>query len=57
MVSGSLRLNVTLMETLNVKGFTQKDDIDYKEKFSPVLQKDSFIIIMALISHYDLELH
>jgi len=42
---------------LVAKGFTQKDDIDYKEKFSPVSQKDSFIIIMTLISHYDLELH
>ena len=57
MVSGSLRLNVTLMETLNVKGFTQKDDIDYKEMFSLVSQKDSFRIIMALVAHYDLELH
>ena len=57
MVSGSLRLNVTLMETLNVKGFTQKDDIDYKEMFSLVSQKDSFRIIMALVAHHDLELH
>ena len=57
MVSGSLRLNVTLMETLNVKGFTQKDDIDYKEMFSLVSQKDSFRIIMTLLAHYDLGIH
>ena len=39
------------------KGFTQNDDIDYKETFSPVSKKDSFRIIMTLIAHYDLELH
>jgi len=50
------------MATLNkarlfAKGFTHKYDIDYKEMFSPVSRKDSFRIIMALIAHYDLELH
>ena len=39
------------------KGFTQKEGIDYNESFSPVLCKDSFRIIMALVTHYDLELH
>ena len=39
------------------KGFTQKDGIDYKETFLPVFRKDSLIIIMALVAHYDLELH
>jgi len=42
---------------LVTKGFTQKEDIDYKEKFSPVSSKDSFRTIMALVAHYDLELH
>ncbi|XP_068497784.1 uncharacterized mitochondrial protein AtMg00820-like [Phaseolus vulgaris] len=45
---------------LVAKGFTQKDDIvyiDYKETFSPISKKDSFRIIMALVAHYDLELH
>jgi len=42
---------------LVAKGFTQKDDIDYKETFSPVSRNDSFRIIMALVVHYDLELH
>ena len=31
--------------------------IDYNETFSAVSCKDSFIIIMALVAHYDLELH
>ncbi|WJZ95165.1 hypothetical protein VitviT2T_013955 [Vitis vinifera] len=42
---------------LVAKGFTQKEGIDYKETFSPVSSKDSFRIIMALVAHYDLELH
>ncbi|RVW92501.1 Retrovirus-related Pol polyprotein from transposon TNT 1-94 [Vitis vinifera] len=42
---------------LIAKGFTQKEGIDYKETFSPVSSKDSFRIIMALVAHYDLELH
>nr|CAN80758.1 hypothetical protein VITISV_019822 [Vitis vinifera] len=33
------------------------EGIDYKETFSPVSSKDSFRIIMALMAHYDLELH
>ena len=42
---------------LVAKGFTQKDGVNYKETFSPVSKKDSFRIIMALVAHYDLELH
>ena len=43
---------------LVIKGFTQKDDIDYKEKFSIVSLKDSpKKIIVALVAHYDIELH
>ncbi|XP_020262634.1 uncharacterized protein LOC109838616 [Asparagus officinalis] len=39
------------------KGFTQKDDIDYKETFASVSKKDLFRIVMAMVAHYDLELH
>ena len=42
---------------LVAKGFTQKDDIDYKETFSPVSKKDSLRIILALVAHYGLEFH
>ena len=50
--------NVEIYEShLVTKGFTQKEDIDYKETFSLVSLKDSFRIIMTLVAHYDLELH
>ena len=42
---------------LVAKGFTQREVINYNETFSTVSCKDSFIIIMALVAHYDLELH
>jgi len=37
--------------------FTQKDGIDCNETFLPVSSKDSFRIIMAMVAHYELELH
>jgi Reverse transcriptase (RNA-dependent DNA polymerase) len=42
---------------LVAKDFTQRKGIDYKETFSHVSTKDSFRIMMALVSHLDLELH
>nr|GEU59520.1 putative zinc finger, CCHC-type [Tanacetum cinerariifolium] len=39
------------------KGYTQKEGIDYNETFSLVSRKDSLRIVMALVAHYDLELH
>jgi hypothetical protein len=42
---------------LMAKRFTQREDIDYTETFSPVSCKDSLRIIMALVTHYDLELY
>jgi hypothetical protein len=42
---------------LVAKGFTQREGTDYNETFSPVSCKDSLRIIMALLAHYDLELH
>ncbi|WVY98395.1 hypothetical protein V8G54_030546 [Vigna mungo] len=42
---------------LVAKGFTQREGIDYKETFSPVSKKDFLRIIMALVAHFDFELH
>ena len=42
---------------LVAKGFTHKKGIDYKDTLSPVSKKDSLRIIMALVAHFDLELH
>jgi hypothetical protein len=42
---------------LVAKGFTQREETDYNETFSPLSCKDSFRIIIALVAHYDLELH
>ena len=42
---------------LVAKGFTQREGIDYNGIFSLVLCKHFFRIIMALVAHYNLELH
>ncbi|KAL0337592.1 UNVERIFIED_CONTAM: Retrovirus-related Pol polyprotein from transposon TNT 1-94 [Sesamum calycinum] len=39
------------------KGFTQREEIDYTETFSPVSKKDSLRTIMALVAHFDMDLH
>ena len=38
-------------------GYTQREGIDYVNTFFPVSKKDSLRIVMALVAHYDLELH
>ena len=42
---------------LVAKWFTQQEGIDYHETVSLVSKKDSFRLIMALVAHFDLELH
>nr|GEY99608.1 integrase core domain, putative [Tanacetum cinerariifolium] len=42
---------------LVAKRYTQREGVDYKETFSPVSRKDSLRIVMALVAHFDLELH
>ena len=42
---------------LVAKGFTQREGVDYEATFFPVSSKDSFRVIMALVAHFDMELH
>jgi hypothetical protein len=42
---------------LVAKGFTKREGVNYNETFSPVSCKNSFRIIMALVAHFNLELH
>ena len=42
---------------LVAKGFTQKEGIDYHDTFYHVSKNESFWIIMALVAHFDMELH
>ena len=42
---------------LVAKGFNQRERINYTETFSPVSKKYSLRIIMALVAHFDFDLH
>ncbi|RVW64728.1 Retrovirus-related Pol polyprotein from transposon TNT 1-94 [Vitis vinifera] len=42
---------------LVARGYTQREGIDFTETFSPVSTKDYFRLVMALVAHFDLELH
>jgi hypothetical protein len=55
----STRLNMNQKGRLkgSRQGFTQREVIDYTKTFSLVSKKDSFKIVMAHVTHYDLELH
>ena len=44
-------------ERLVAKGYSEREGIDFKETFSLVSTKDSLCIIMAIVAHFDLELH
>ena len=39
------------------KGYSQREGINFKETLSPVSTKNSLRIIMAIVAHFDLELH
>lgn len=42
---------------LVTKDITEKECINFKETFSPIFTKDSFKTVVALVIHFDLELH
>jgi hypothetical protein len=42
---------------LVAKGLTQFIEIDYVETFSPIVKINSICILLALVVHYDYEVH
>ena len=38
------------------KGYTQKDDIDYKETFSPIVMLKSIRILLSIVAHFNYEI-
>nr|KYP63308.1 Retrovirus-related Pol polyprotein from transposon TNT 1-94 [Cajanus cajan] len=43
-------------ERLVARGFTQREGLDYKEIFSPVVKHNSIRMILAMVTHFDMEL-
>jgi len=41
---------------LVVKGYAQREDIDYNEVFSPAVKHSTIQILLALVTQYELEL-
>jgi hypothetical protein len=46
----------TFKARLVIKGFTQKEGIDYEETFSPVDILKSIRVVLAIACHYDYEI-
>ena len=46
----------TFKTRLVMKGYTQKEGIDYDETFSPVAMLKSFRILLSIATHYDYEI-
>ena len=46
-----------IKKKLVTKGYSQREGIDFKETFFLMSTKDFLLIIMAIMAHFDLELH
>jgi len=54
---GSLKGDTVLYKArLVVKGYTQREGIDYNEVFSPIVKHPSIHILLTLVAQYELEL-
>ena len=46
----------TFKDRLVAKGFTQKEDIDYEETFSPVAMLKSIWILLSIVAYFEYEI-
>ncbi|RVW43546.1 Retrovirus-related Pol polyprotein from transposon TNT 1-94 [Vitis vinifera] len=48
---------IAMRDEMQSMSDNDREGIDFTETFSPVSTKDSFRLVMALVAHFDLELH